>query len=166
MIRWMIAALLGGCAARSMPSAVAPSGSDSAYCPMVLATVKSIVRPPGDDSYAMEEACVQEFAVAHGITHAEAVAFDPMPVTTVTCKDDGWIVQIGQTPPRARTEAVVLVGFVEKRGDVRRFWARVERANWREQPNRSTRYLCGSVEGSVRREGAKWVAKTQPEEDH
>jgi hypothetical protein len=76
---------------------------------------------------------------------------------TLKCASGSWIVQIGKSPPRAPTDAIVLIGFSES-GE-RQFSARVERSDWRKQPNRFSNYGCGTVSGTVRRENGRWIAK-------
>ena len=125
------------------------------YCGMVLASIEQSVAPYRKDIETLETPCVQSNVTANGVWYAEAVGFDPMP--TLTCKSGPWIVQIGETPPRAPTDAIVLIGFDDHA--VGQFSARVERSDWRKQPNRFSNYGCGSVSGIVRREGGRWVAK-------
>jgi hypothetical protein len=133
------------------------------YCPMVIETAQRILGPFTDDYVTLEEGCVRETATVSGVTYAEGVGLDPMPLDTITCDGRGWIVRIGQKPPQAPSQGVVLLGFEEDQGGTRRFSARVERAEWRQQPNRMVFNGCGTVEGTVRRQGKGWVAKTEPQ---
>jgi len=126
---------------------------------MIFASLAQAVRPYQKDIETLETPCVQRNVAANGHWYAEAVGFDPMP--TLTCKSDAWIVEIGEAPPRAPTDAILLIGFSE--GSERRFYARVERADWRKQPNRVSNYGCGTVQGIVRREGPDWVARLTPD---
>jgi hypothetical protein len=73
------------------------------YCPMVLETATRVLGPFTDDATTLEKGCVQEAASAGGVTYAEAIGFEPMPLKTVTCEGNGWVVQIGQSPPKAPT---------------------------------------------------------------
>jgi hypothetical protein len=126
---------------------------------MVFASIEQAVGPYRKDMETLETPCVRRNVTANGMWYAEAVGFDPMP--TLTCTSRPWIVQIGETPPRAPTDAILLVGFS---GDgERQFFARVERSDWRKQPNRFSNYGCGSVSGTVRREGDHWTAKLTPD---
>lgn len=125
------------------------------YCGMVLASIEQAVAPYRNDMETLETPCVQSNVTANGVWYAEAVGFDPMP--TLTCKSGPWIVQIGETPPRAPTDAIVLIGFSDR--GAQQFSARVERSDWRKQPNRFSNYGCGSVSGIVRRVSDRWVAK-------
>jgi len=133
------------------------------YCPMALETVSRILGPFTDNYTTLEEKCVRGVATVGGITYAEAVGFDPMPSETITCRGHDWVVTIGQAPPRAPSEGVVLVGYERDHHGVRKFSARVERSTWRKQPNRIAVNGCGTVEGTVERQGDKWVAKTAPQ---
>jgi len=160
MSRSILLVLLFGCAG---PGAPAPSRRGTAgvdYCPLVLETVQRILGPFTDDYTTLEEGCVHAVATAGGVTYAEAVGFDPMPLETITCQAHGWLVRIGQKPPQAPTQGVLLVGFEEERGGVRPFTARVERAGWRKQANRVVFNGCGAVEGTVTRNGGGWIART------
>ena len=125
------------------------------YCGMVFASIEQAVAPYRKDLETLEPPCVQRSVTANGVWYAEAVGFDPMP--TLKCASGSWIVQIGESPPRAPTDAIVLIGFSES-GE-RQFSARVERSDWRKQPNRFSNYGCGTVSGTVRRENGRWIAK-------
>ena len=122
---------------------------------MVFASIEQAVAPYRKDLETLETPCVQRSVTANGVWYAEAVGFDPMP--TLKCASGSWIVQIGKSPPRAPTDAIVLIGFSES-GE-RQFSARVERSDWRKQPNRFSNYGCGTVSGTVRRENGRWIAK-------
>jgi len=126
---------------------------------MIFASLAQAVAPYRKDIETLESPCVERNVTASGVWYAEAVGLDPMP--TLTCKSASWIVQIGETPTRAPTEAILLIGFSE--GSERRFYARVERSDWRKQPNRVSNYGCGTVEGIVHLEGAHWVARLTPD---
>ena len=100
-----------------------------------------------------------------GVTYAEAVGFDPMPSETITCQSPGWVIQIGQHPPKAPTSSVVLIGFGPERNGARKFDVRDERSNWRETQLVTAHNGCGGIEGIVRRRGGKWSAKTTRKND-
>jgi hypothetical protein len=161
MSRWSVFVLVVGCAVPANRPAQVASRPD--YCRMVLETAGRILGPFTDDYTTLEEGCVRQVATASGITYAEGVGFDPMPVDTITCEGRGWIVRIGQKPTQAPTQGVVLLGFEKEEGGARKFSARVERAEWRQQPNRVVMNGCGTVEGTVTRKGNGWVANTEPQ---
>ncbi len=163
MSRWIFLAVLTSCAGTVAPAPSRPATGGVDYCPLVLETVQRILGPFTDNYTTLEEGCVRGVATAHGLTYAEGVGFDPMPLETITCQAHGWVVRIGQKPQQAPTQGVVLVGFEEDRGGGRQFTARVERAEWRKQPNRVAFNGCGTVEGAVTRKGVGWVAKTSPQ---
>lgn len=95
-----------------------------------------------------------------GTIYAEAVGFDRMPAETITCRSPGWIIEIGQHPPKAPTASVVLIGFGPERNRSRKFDVRDESSNWRETKLVTVHNGCGGMEGTVRRRGGKWSAKT------
>jgi hypothetical protein len=163
MRRWILLTLVAGCArtVATAPQRQGPAGVD--FCPVVLETVQRILGPFTDDYMTLEEGCVHAVATANGVTYAEAVGFAPMPLETITCQAPGWVVRIGQKPAQAPTQGVLLVGFEEERAGARQFTARVERAGWREQPNRVAFNGCGTVEGTVTRKGDGWAARTSPQ---
>ena len=162
MSRWVVLAFVAGCAAApGNPRAQVATRPD--YCPMVLETAGRILGPFTDDYTTLEEGCVRQVATANGLTYAEGVGFVQMPLDTITCEGRGWIVRIGQKPPQAPTQAVVLLGFEGEQGGARKFSGRVERAEWRKQPNRLVFNGCGTVEGIVKRKGNGWIAKTEPQ---
>jgi hypothetical protein len=161
---WILFVLVTGCASTVATSPLRKGeGRGSEYCPFILETVQTILGPFTDDYTTLEEGCVKEVASAGDITYAEAVGFEPMPLETITCQGHGWVAWIGQNPPRAPTPGVVLVGFEEPQRGVRKFSARVERRDWRAQPNRVAVNGCGAVEGTVERKGERWIAKTVPQ---
>jgi len=105
---------------------------------------------------------------ADGVMYAEAIGLDPMPVQTVTCEGNGWVVQIGQTPPKAPTTYVIQFGFERERHGARKFWAQLLYSNWREDSAkgriRAPRATgCGPVKGVVKRKADRWVVKTIPQ---
>ena len=143
--------VLAGCTRPMQPAMTpAPAGSYSAasvdaalaavpktepafdYCGVVFASIDQAVAPYRKDMETLETPCVRRNVTANGLWYAEAIGFDPMP--TLTCTSRSWVVQIGEYPPRAPTDVIVLVGFSGR--DERRFFARVERSEWRNQPNR------------------------------
>ena len=156
----MAFAALTGCAGSVATAPSRPTSSKVDYCPLVLETVQRILGPFTDDYTTLEEGCVRGVATVGGITYAEAVGFDPMPRETISCQARGWVVRIGQKPQQAPTEGVLLVGFEDDKGGTREFSARVERAEWRKQPNRVAFNGCGTVEGTVVRKGTEWNVKT------
>lgn len=138
------------------------------YCPMVLETATRILGPLTDDDTTLESKCVQETASAGGVMYAEAIGFDPMPAQTVTCEGNGWLVQIGQSPPQAPTTYVIQFGFERERHGSRKFWAQLLYSNWREDSAkgriRAPRASgCGPVKGVVKRKADRWVVKTIPQ---
>lgn len=110
MSRWVVVVFVAGCAA-ALASPQAQVAARPDYCPMVLETASRILGPFTDDYTTLEEGCVRQVATASGITYPEGVGFDPMPLDTTTCEGRGWIVRIGQEPPQAPTQGVVLLGF-------------------------------------------------------
>ena len=163
MNRWILFLLLFGCAGSAAGARPRRTGKPTEYCPMVLQTVSRLLGPFTDDYTTLEDGCVREVATAGGITYAEAVGFDPMPSQTITCEDHGWSVRIGQHPPQAPTNGVLLIGFERERRGARKFSARVERSDWRAAPNRIAVNGCGTVEGTVERQDEQWIVRPIPQ---
>lgn len=138
------------------------------YCPMVLETATHILGPLRDDDTTLERKCVKETASAGGVMYAEAIGFDPMPVQTVTCKGNGWMVQVGRSPPKAPTMYVIQFGFEPERHGARKFWAQLLYSNWRDDSAKGRiraprAFGCGPVKGVVKRKSDRWVVKTIPQ---
>lgn len=153
--------LLGACA---HPPAVKETAPDphADLCTMVVASVRASLGT--EDDTHLDEACVRTRAGVNGTIYSEAVGFDPMPVETITCKADKLTVTVGQTPPQAPSDMVVMVFFEAEHDRSRSFTTYVRYANWRKQPERFPMHACGmgNVDGVVRREGSRWVATTRP----
>ena len=166
---WIAIAMLASCARPpnptpvTMPAAAEPGStrSDASYCEMVLATAKTVVGPYRKDATTLEESCVREVAGVNGIIYGEAVGFDPMP--RATCRENGWVLQIGETVPQAPTQGILLMGFDDEHVGTRAFSARVEKADWRKHPGHFAANGCGSLEGFVRRQGTGWIATVTPD---
>jgi hypothetical protein len=105
--------LCGGAAIARAPKPM----TAEAYCPFVIeAAAHALWHFEKDEcGFALDA------ARKDGITYAEAVGFDPMPSETITCRTPGWIIQIGQHPPKAPTTSVVLIGFGPERKGSRKF---------------------------------------------
>ncbi len=130
---------------------------------MVLESIARSVGPHREDGSTVEAGCVRDSVADKGVLYAEAVGFDPMPVATIACNVPPWVVRIGQAPPPAPGAGVLLVGVEEERLGKRAFSVRVERPDWRQHPGHFSNYDCGSVRGTVRREGGRWIARMIPE---
>jgi hypothetical protein len=138
------------------------------YCPMVLETATRVLGPFTDDATTLEKGCVQDAASAGGVMYAEAIGFEPMPLKTVTCEGNGWVVQIGQSPPKAPTTYVIQLGFERERHGARRFWAQLLHSNWRDDSAKGRIRAphgsgCGPVKGVVKRQAGRWVIRTIPQ---
>ncbi len=126
------------------------------YCPLVIeAATHALWQFEKDECGFAFDAARKD-----GITYAEAVGFDPMPSETMTCRSPGWIIQIGQHPPKAPSPSIVLIGFGPERKGSRKFDVRDEKSNWRETKLVTVHNGCGGIEGIVMRHGSKWSAKT------
>lgn len=91
-----------------------------------------------------------------------------MPVQTVTCEGNGWVVQIRQGPPKAPKTYVIQFGFERERRGARNSWAQLLYSNWRDYAAkgriRAPRASgCGPVKGVVKRKAGRWVVKTIPQ---
>lgn len=144
--------LCSGAAAARTPKSLAADNS----CPFVITAAAHALWQFEKDQ------CGFAFDAARkdGIIYAEAVGFDPMPSDTITCRSPGWVIQIGQHPPKAPTASVVLIGFGPERNGSRKFDVRDEASNWRETKLVTVHNGCGGIEGTVSRRGGKWSAKT------
>ena len=125
------------------------------YCPLVVeAAAHALWQFEKDECGFAFEAARKD-----GTTYAEAVGFDPMPSETITCRSPGWIIQIGERPPKAPTPSIVLIGFgpSARAPQVRR--SRRE-YNWRETELVTVHNGCGGMEGIVTQRRGEWSAKT------
>lgn len=157
--------VLGACsrASKPMPPAVAPAPTaaaatpkpDADVCSLVLAAARGAVGQEREDGSVLSAACVHDLATAKGVTYVEAM-IQPLPAQTISCEADGWIARIGQAPPTAPTDSVLLIGFADAKRAERTFHARVERADWRKLPEGHFSAPCRSVRGIARAEGGRW----------
>jgi len=160
MNRLLAALSIWLCSGATVARTPKPTTADT-YCPFVVeAAAHALWQFEKDEcGFAFDG------ARKDGITYAEAVGFDPMPSETITCHSPGWIIQIGQHPPKAPTASVVLIGFGPERKESREFDVRDENSNWRETKLVTVHNGCGGIEGIVSRRGGKWSAKTTRENE-
>jgi hypothetical protein len=143
------------CTGAAMARAPKPMTADNS-CPFVVAAAAHALWQFEKDQCGF----AFDAAKKDGIIYAEAVGFDPMPSETITCKTPGWLIQIGQHPPKAPTGSVVLIGFGPERNGSRKFDVRDENSNWRDTKLVTVHNGCAGIEGTVSRRGGKWSAKT------
>lgn len=131
---------------------------------MILAAIERSVSPQHEGDGALEAPCVRDAVTDKGVMYAEAVGFNPMPAAAITCTSPQWLARVGQAPPPAPTEGILLIGFDDERHGHRQFNARVERPDWRKFPGHFSNYGCGSARGTVQRENGRWIARVLPED--
>ena len=156
-------------ATSAAPANGAPTVSLSQHCQMAIAALDAVVKRWDEQALALDRACVERVAAAHGRINADArftIADQLQILTEPECADPGgrFLVRLGprSSAPSASAEVVLLTMW----SDVPAAWdfnAVVDVATWpTRRPGATGLPICGAAFGILRRPADSWVATLVP----